>query len=358
MRHWLALSQTRGIGGVTFLKLIEQFGSPREVFAQSAACLQAAGLSEAVAAAVQKPEWVAADACLDWLAGDGCHAVTLCEEIYPPLLKQIHDPPPVLFVRGDPAALSLPQLAVVGSRNPSPPGERTAREFAAALCREGLAITSGLALGIDAAGHGGALAGGGVTVAVLGTGPDRVYPARHRQLARDIVQSGALVSELPPGTPMSPGHFPRRNRIISGLSLGVLVVEAAAQSGSLITARLALEQGREVFAMPGSIHNPLAKGCNALIRQGAKLVETVADVLEELGGRARRAEPLEMPAVAGFQPTEEHLGLLKYVAYEPTSVDTLVALSGETPDAVASTLLMLELSGHIASAAGGGYYRL
>ncbi|WP_425515795.1 DNA-processing protein DprA [Methylogaea oryzae] len=352
------MSRAPGVGSVAFLKLLERLGSPDAAFGQSTAGLRGLGLADAAIAALQQPDWTQVDADLDWLANNDCRVLTLHDDLYPALLKQIHDPPPLLYVRGDPALLSLPQLAVVGSRNPSPPGERTAADFAAALSRTGLGITSGMALGIDAASHRGALSCGGVTIAVVGTGLDRVYPARHRQLAHDIARQGALVSELPPGTPVLPSHFPRRNRIISGLSLGVLVVEAAAQSGSLITARQALEQGREVYAIPGSIHNPLAKGCNALIRQGAKLVETVADILEELGGFV--APDLAAPAQDGetLQPAEDHLGLLKFVAYEPTSVDTLVALSGETPEAVASTLLMLELSGHIASAAGGSYYRL
>lgn len=328
------------------------------MFAQSVDALRGLGLSDAAVAYIRQPNWQVVDADLDWLAGEGCHVLTLDDTIYPAQLKQIHDPPPILFVRGDPTVLSLPQLAIVGSRNPSPPGEQIALNFAAALSRAGLTITSGMALGIDAASHRGALAGGGITVAVAGTGLDRVYPARHRQLAHDIAVQGALVSELPLGTPVLPSHFPRRNRIISGLSRGVLVVEAAAQSGSLITARLGVEQGREVFAIPGSINNPLAKGCNALIRQGAKLVETVADVLEELFGGAVSDLSAAQPVTTILEPSEEHLHLLKFVAYEPTTVDTLVAASGETPEAVASTLLLLELAGHVASAAGGCYYRL
>jgi DNA processing protein len=205
---------------------------------------------------------------------------------YPPLLREIPQAPPVLFVHGDPDCLRVPQLAMVGTRNPTPSGRETARQFAAHLAGAGMIITSGLALGIDAAAHQGALAGGGRTIAVMGTSLDRVYPAKHRDLARAIAERGALVSELPTGTPALAENFPRRNRLISGLALGVLVVEAALQSGSLITARLALDQGREVFAIPGSIHNPLAKGCHALIRQGAKLVETANDIVEELGALA------------------------------------------------------------------------
>ncbi|TAN46995.1 MAG: DNA-protecting protein DprA [Methylococcaceae bacterium] len=358
LRDWLALVRAPGVGSVSCLKLLERWATPAAVLAQTEAALREFGLAPETVACLRQPDWQTVDADLAWLEAEGCHAITLADALYPPLLKQIHDPPAVLFVRGDPAVLSLPQLAVVGSRNPTPPGEQTALDFSAALGRAGFVITSGMALGIDAAGHRGALAGGGNTVAVVGTGLDRVYPARHRRLAHDIAEHGALVTEFLPGTPVLPGNFPRRNRLISGLSLGVLVVEAAAQSGSLITARLALEQGREVFAIPGSIHNPLAKGCNALIRQGAKLVETVEDILEELGAYAGPALSGENPPSGALEPSAEHLRLLKFVAYEPTTVDTLVAASGETPEVVASTLLLLELSGHIASAAGGRYYRL
>lgn len=358
LRYWLALARTPGVGNVTYLKLLEQWATPEAVFAQSDAAWREFGLTDAAVAYLRQPDRQAVDADLAWLEAEGCHALTLTDERYPAQLRQIHDPPAVLFVRGDPAVLSLPQLAVVGSRNPSPPGAQTAQDFSAALSRAGLTITSGLAIGIDAASHRGALAGGGATVAVLGTGLDRIYPARHRQLAHDIVAHGAMVSELPPGTPVLPGNFPRRNRLISGLSLGVLVVEAAAHSGSLITARLALEQGREVFAIPGSIHNPLSKGCNALIRQGAKLVETVEDICEELAAYALPGSAQAKPAPTTLEPSDEHLRLLKFVAYEPTTVDTLVSASGETPEVVASTLLLLELAGHIASAAGGRYYRL
>ncbi len=216
------------------------------------------------------------------LEGDNRHLITLHDARYPTLLREIDDAPPMLFIQGDPTILNLPQIAIVGSRNPSASGRQTATDFAHFLASAGLAITSGLADGIDGAAHQGALETKNSTLAVTGTGLDRVYPAKHRELAHRIAEQGALISELPPGTPPIPANFPRRNRIISGLSLGTLVVEAAQKSGSLITARLATEQGREVFAIPGSIHNPLARGCHALIRQGAKLVETAGDILEEL----------------------------------------------------------------------------
>ena len=260
----------------------------------------------------------------------------------------------MLFARGDVALLQNPQLAIVGSRNPSVVGRETAQEFARTLAASGMTITSGLALGIDAASHQGALDGGGQTVAVFGTGLDRVYPAKNRALAHAIVEAGGvLLSEYPPGTEPLPGNFPRRNRIISGLSLGTLVVEAALRSGSLITARYAVEQGREVFAIPGSIHNPLARGCHQLIRQGAKLVEGARDILEELAPQlnAILAEP--EPPEPSTGPDGEHRMLLACMGDGTSSVDQLVERSGLTADAVSSMLLLLELQGYVVSTAGG-----
>jgi DNA processing protein len=296
-----------------------------------------------------------------WLAAPGNHLLRLDDPRYPDLLRQIPDPPPVLYVRGDPAALGNLQLAIVGSRNPTRGGLENARAFAAHLAGAGLTITSGLALGIDAAAHEGALAAGGTTIAVTGTGLDRVYPARHRELAHRIAGQGALVSEFPPGTPPRPAHFPQRNRIISGLSLGTLVVEAARRSGSLVTARHALEQGREVFAIPGSIHNPLARGCHALIRQGAKLVETADDILEELGALAvavtADATAPDAPAGAG-ELDPEYRRLLDALGHDPLPIDELVARSGLTAESVSSMLLILELQGYVAPEAGGRYARI
>jgi len=264
----------------------------------------------------------------------------------------------LLFVRGDAALLGAPQLAVVGSRNPSHGGCDNARAFSGQLTAAGLVVTSGLALGIDACAHAAALDSGGRTIAVAATGLDRVYPSAHRELAHRIAAQGALVSEFALGTPPRREHFPRRNRLISGLSLGVLVVEAALRSGSLITARLAAEQGREVFAIPGSIHSPLARGCHALIRQGAKLVENAPDILEELG------------ALAGFiaaspgaaAPTDTMLNsaqqeLLELIGFDPVEMDTLVARSGLTPGRVSSMLLLMELHGLIEARPGGRYQR-
>jgi len=253
--------------------------------------------------------------------------------------------------------LNQPQIAIVGSRNPSPQGVQTAQQFATTLAQYGFVITSGLALGIDAAAHQGALAASGRTIAVAGTGLDRVYPARHKQLATDILQHGTIISEFPPGTAAKANHFPRRNRIISGLCLGLLVVEAAKQSGSLITARLALEQNREVFAIPGSIHNPLARGCNALIRQGAKLVETTDDIFEELG--QYNQQPTNKPA-ENFKTTldPEQENLLNLVQFSPTTIDYLIEETGLSIEIISSILLVLELEGYIASQPGSSYIRL
>jgi len=347
------------VGARTFLRLTQTCGSPQEVLALSPARLQRLGVKPALADALARPDWDGVARDLEWLAQPGRHCLPLEHPDYPPLLKEIADPPPLLFVQGDCAALATPQLAMVGSRNPSAGGRDLAQAFARELAQRGLAVTSGLALGIDAAAHRGALAGSGITLAVAGTGLDQIYPARHRQLQEDILAAGgAVVSEFPTGvTPMA-ANFPRRNRIISGLSLGTLVVEAALRSGSLITARMALEQNREVFAIPGSIHNPLARGCNALIREGAKLVETVADILEELGLPQPPETPKSRGNNAGQAIDPEQLEVLKCVAYDPTSVDTLVAATGKTPEIVSSLLLMLELQGQVVSLSGGYYSRI
>jgi DNA processing protein len=280
---------------------------------------------------------------------------------YPPLLRQINDPPMVLFVRGEVNLLTQPLLAMVGSRNPSIEGKRNAEEFAAYLARCGLGIVSGMAMGIDAASHRGALKSGGATIAVWGTGLDKPYPPSHRDLAEEIAQRGLLVSEFPPGTPPLPYNFPRRNRIISGLCVGTLVVEAAQTSGSLITARLASEQGREVFAIPGSIHNPLAHGCHRLIREGAKLVESAGDILEELAPLLK-LEPANavdaLPMAADTTDDPEYRLLLNSMDHAPTSIDSLVERTGLTPDVVSSMLLMLELQGQVEATPGGHYSRV
>jgi len=327
--------------------------------------LCALGLSEAQADAVRgaDPATVAPD--LEWLEDEDNHLLRLTDSYYPSRLRDISRPPPLLFVRGEPRLLEMPQLGVVGSRNPTPGGADHAFEFAHHLSGAGFPITSGLALGIDAAAHEGALAAGGVTLAVVGTGLDRVYPARHRDLAHRIAAQGAIVSEFSIGTGVRPENFPRRNRIISALSLGVLVVEASLRSGSLTTARYALEQGREVFAIPGSIHNPLARGCHALIRQGAKLVETATDIIEELPPAEYSPPsltddmplfpPLASPAVPMFD--REYYQVLEAMGHDPVSVDTLVQRTQLTAAEVSSILLRWELEGQIATCSGGRYVR-
>ncbi len=357
-RFSLALLRAPRVGPRSYQALAERFGPPRQVFAASATALAEAGLAKDTLEWLQSPDWDKVESDLRWLETPGHHCLELRDPAYPAILREIADPPPLLFVRGDTGALACRQLAVVGSRNPSPVGGKHARDFARALVASGLSVASGLALGVDAAAHRGALDGGGTTVAVMGTGLDQVYPRSHQELAEAIVdQGGALVSEFPTHTPPQAGNFPRRNRIISGLSLGVLVVEAALKSGSLITARMALEQGREVFALPGAINNPLARGCNALIKQGAKLVETVDDILEEFSIASLAAQPPPQRQTDGEEADPQSLSLLKYIAYAPTSVDTLVAATGNQPETIMSLLLSLELQGHIVSA-DGGYSRI
>lgn len=321
------------------------------------------GLSEATLHWLQHPDWQLIEKDQRWLETSGTRLLPGTDPAFPALLRQIPDPPIALFLRGDASLLGAPQLAIVGSRNPSGEGRRNAEEFAAFLARSGLAITSGMALGIDAAAHRGALKAGGATLAVWGTGLDKIYPPSHRELAAEIAAQGLLVSEFAPGTPPLPYNFPRRNRIISGLAVGTLVVEAAHSSGSLITARLASEQGREVFAIPGSIHNPLARGCHRLIREGAKLVESAKDIFEELAPLlaldatpARSSEKADAPAADSEDP-EYHL-LLNSMDYAPTSVDALVERTGLTPEVVSSMLLMLELQGQVEAAPGGHYSRV
>jgi len=357
LRYWLALHRAPLIGSRRFRAILDHVQSPRELFETRADDLAALGFKERTIAYLRQPDWQAVEGDLQWLDASGHDCLTLHDPRYPALLREIPDPPPLIFVKGHVPALSSRQIAIVGSRNPSPSGRRIAQDMASALVLAGFAVTSGLALGIDASGHSGALEAGGVTIAVAATGLDQVYPHRHRELALEIVASkGALVSEFPPGTGPKADHFPRRNRIISGLSLGTVVVEAAPQSGSLITARLAAEQGREVFAVPGSIYNPLSRGCNELIKNGAKLIQTVEDIVEEF--EARLSVQAYKPSFqTGSEDDRPHMELLKYIAYDPTSVDTLVAATGNTPEAIVSMLLMLELQGHVASTPGGCYFR-
>ena len=356
---WLRLSRAPGVGSATLLTLLESFGSPENIIGASHMQLRRCiGDETAVLNGITaEPDPVQLQSDVHWLQQDESHLVSILDEAYPPLLREIADPPALLYVRGDPSLLSMPQLAIVGSRNPTPAGAENARAFARALTDSGLTVTSGFALGIDAAAHRGALEGNGKTVAVVGTGVDRVYPARHHQLAHEIARHGAIVSEYPLGTPPLRENFPRRNRILSGLSLGTLVVEAALRSGSLITARLATEQGREVFAIPGSIHSPLSKGCHQLIRQGAKLVETANDVVEELAALVGSLRQVSAATLAA-RPEQQKNELLEYLGYDPIDIDTLVERSGLTPEAISSMLLDMELAGEVQTCAGGKYQRI
>ena len=351
-RYWLALLRAPGVGPIRFRELLAQHREPSLLFDNPFLCD-----NPRLKDYLRNPDWQAVERDLAWLEQGECHLLTMAEDNYPPLLRDIDDAPPLLFLRGDPHLLTQPQLAMVGSRNPSAGGRETARDFAHTLAASGMVITSGLALGIDAASHQGALEGGGQTIAVAGTGLDRVYPASNRELAHAIIDGGgAIISEFPPGTPPQAGNFPKRNRIISGLSLGTLVVEAALRSGSLITARLAVEQGREVFAIPGSIHNPLARGCHQLIRQGAKLVESAADILEELAPQLHAILAQDEGDEGDGSESEldgEYLQLLQAIGHEPTSVDRMVERSGLTAEAVSSMLLILELQGYVEATAGG-----
>ena len=329
-----------------------------------ASALAAAGLTTQAIAWLASPDGARIEGDLRWLEASGCTLLASTDPAYPELLRRSPDAPAVLYVRGNAQALLEPQIAMVGSRNPTAGGRATAREFATAFARLGLTITSGLALGIDSACHEGALAGGGMTVAVLGCGLDRVYPKENSALAERVAASGAVISEFPPGTAALREHFPQRNRIIAGLAHGTVVVEAARRSGSLITARLAGAAGREVFALPGSIHNPLARGCHELIRQGAKLVECVEDVLAELKiSLAHQLLAAPTPAspgtpAAGAVLDKEYKILLDALAFEPASVDSLIERTGLNSESIASMLLILELDGHVAPHPGGRYSRM
>lgn len=345
-RAWVELS-LRAVPEPALVALLQAFGSAEGVLAATRA--QRAGVAVAAEAAWAAPAPEALDRTLAWLGEPGHDLVAWDDPRYPATLLELGHAPPVLYVLGRTELFTRPALAIVGSRSATPQGLDNARAFAGALSAAGLTIVSGLAAGIDGAAHEGALDGEGSTIAVMGTGLDRVYPARHRALAHAIAQRGLLVSEFPPGTPVRDFHFPRRNRLISGLSRGVLVVEAALHSGSLITARLAGEQGREVFAIPGSIHSPLSKGCHRLIREGAKLVETAGDILEELGLPAG----LQSAAQAPISPS----AVLTALGEDPVDLDTLIARTGLTPATLVSELGELEVAGAVASLAGGRWQR-
>ena len=359
LASWLRLTLVPGVGGETQRILLKAFGLPEAIFGTGISALSGVigtGLAERL---LKHDVSAAIEAALTWAALPGNHILTLADAGYPQALLEIADPPVLIYLKGRADLLQRKSLAIVGSRNPTPQGEANAASFAAALAQAELTIVSGLALGIDAAAHRGALEGGGFTIAVIGTGADRVYPARNRDLAQAIFEQGAIISEFPLGTPPLAANFPRRNRLIAGLSQGCLVVEAAARSGSLITARLAAEAGREVFAIPGSIHSPLSKGCHQLIRAGAKLVESAADILEELRwpvvSAAAESRSVATEARSAAPKSE---ALLTLLGHDPCTLDTLAARAGLTPDALLAMLLQLELEGHVASLPGGRYQRL
>ncbi len=351
LKYWLALLRAPGVGSKTFLKILDLY-PPDQLFSQSHAAWSSLGLKEKTISYLKSPDWTLIDNDLRWLEQANNSVLTIFDPLYPAQLKEIDSPPALLFVRGDKSLLTQAQIAIVGSRNPSTLGKQTAIDFAQSLSHAGFTITSGLALGIDAASHQGALNAGGHTIAVTGTGLDRVYPARNKELATQIAHSGVLISEFPPGTAAKANHFPRRNRIISGLCIGLLVVEAAKQSGSLITARMALEANREVFAIPGSIHNPLARGCNSLIKEGAKLVENTQDIFEELGEYNQQPEIKNQEKFQSALDLEQQ-SLLNLIMFSPTPIDCLVQESGYSAEVVSSMLLLLELQGYIATTPGG-----
>ncbi|MDB5843209.1 MAG: protecting protein DprA [Polaromonas sp.] len=368
LRAWLRLALTPGVGNATARKLLTAFGSAQAIFEQSSATLQQLGPGKLASALRSEPPGLAAQlqATLDWLAaGDDRRIAALGDPAYPAVLLDTEDPPLMLYMLGSLASQTgsatekiVNSLAIVGSRNPTPQGESNARQFAKAFGGAGICVVSGLALGIDGAAHDGAMLGGGETIAVVGTGLDRVYPKRHLDLAHRIARQGMLISEFPLGTPPLTANFPKRNRIISGLSRGTLVVEAALQSGSLITARLAAEQGKEVFAIPGSIHSPQSRGCHALIKQGAKLVEVAQDVLEELrlapagAGAATEGSKADAAVAGSGDP------LLAALGFDAVSLDALQARTGLDTAHLQARLLELELDGHVARLPGGLFQQM
>ncbi len=367
---WLTLLRAPGVGGVALRALLRQAGSAGAVCADIGRWRRAASLDRAAVDWIGHPDRARLDVDMAWLAEPGHRLLTFAEEDFPPQLENLAAPPAALFVAGDPALLLGPQVAIVGARSATAQGLATARDFARTLARSGLTVTSGMADGIDGAAHAGALEAG-TTIAVIGTGPDLVYPRKHRDLAASIAEHGAIVSEFPPGTEARPGHFPRRNRLIAGLALGTLVVEAGLRSGSLITARLAVDAGREVFALPGSIHNPLAKGCHRLIRDGARLVETAAEVIEALAPAAQAlgadlrvrleaagtADPAASADTAAARDPD-YAALEAALGDAPVALDELVARTGLDAAAVSSMLLLLELEGCVAAAGNGRWQRI
>jgi DNA processing protein len=354
---WVTL-QVLGIGPRPLFELLRVFGGPEALLAGPAARRRAV-VPAAIASLFElPPDHARVEASLDWLAaGSDRSLVAWDDPEYPPALLEIGDPPPVFFSLGRRDLLALPAFAIIGSRNATPQGIADAEAFAAALSAAGIAIVSGLAVGIDAAAHRGGLTQPGSSIAVVGTGLDRVYPARNRDLAHDLAARGLLVSEFAPGTPPLRANFPRRNRLVSGLSLGVLVVEATLSSGSLITARFAGEQGREVFALPGSIHSPFSKGCHKLIREGAKLVETAQDILDELNIPRPALTAVSPAAETGAALTAPERSILAALGHAPSGVDTIAARTALSAETIAATLVGLELAGRVAIVPGGLWQR-
>ena len=360
LKAWLALSLTRGLGGEGARRLLKEFGSPDAVFAASISTLKSIVKADVAAEIGNGIDDNAVAPTLAWLEDSNNHIVTLADSDYPQALLNIPDPPLLLYVKGRLELLYRSALAVVGSRNATPQGLGNAEAFAKSLSDAGLCIISGMAHGIDAAAHRGALRcqgnNCGSSIAVVGTGLDKVYPAANRDLAHTLAERGALISEFPLGMPPLAANFPRRNRLISGMSLGCLVVEASLQSGSLITARLALEQGRDVFAIPGSIHAPQSKGCHALLKQGAKLVEAAQDILEELGGLI--VSPTQATNSQSPDSEGHNTALLEHLGFDPVDVETLGTRCGLTVSELSAMLLTLELEGRISVLPGGLYQRI
>ena len=351
LEHLLALKSIEGIGNVRAFKLLKRFGSAKKVFSAQRQELAESGLTSTIIDRIFDFTPTILSPTLDWANQDHNHIIPFGSPYYPELLAQIAVPPVILFAKGNIDLISSPQIAIVGSRKPSVQGVTATQQFGKALCEAGYTLTSGLALGIDGEAHRTALAANGYTIAVMGTGLERVYPGRHRTLAHQIATKGLLLSEKLPQESIDQGSFPQRNRIIAGLSLGVLVVEAAEKSGTLITARHAMEEGREVFAVPSSIHNPLAKGCHKLIKQGAKLTESVQDILEDMPSYG-------VPKLTNNNDPRPQLDsdsetFLKHIDFEVTSLDQVVTRSGLTVDAAVNKLLLLELQGWVVNTAGG-----
>jgi DNA processing protein len=362
---WLALDLISGLGGEGLRQLLAQFGSPAAVLAQSNSALARTVSAKVAAAIVAGPAAEKLDAAKKWLEGESNHLLTLADTDYPASLLEISDPPPVLYLKGNRTLLGAAGIAVVGSRNATPVGLQNAEAFSRALSMAGLTIISGMALGIDAAAHRGGLDGGSSSIAVVGTGLDLVYPARNKALARELAEKGLIISEFSLGTPALAQNFPRRNRIISGLSRGVLVVEAALASGSLITARQAAEQGREVFAIPGTIHSPFSKGCHQLIKQGAKLVDDANDILVEL--QWRNSVVSNNKSATTTASDSEHIEsensddddpLLLAMGYDPASMDALMERVDLPADQVMLRITELEIEGIITALPGGKYQRM